>query len=121
MYIIESLFFCQLQILKRGEMNMENHEVESILQACACASLRTVSRALTQLYNQILQATGLKITQYYMLVTIYQYKKRSISELSDIMMLDQTTITRKVDDVLRNESDHVERQERDSRRKWGGV
>ena len=117
MYIIESLFFCQLQILKRGEMNMENHEVESILQACACASLRTVSRSLTQLYNQILQPTGLKITQYYMLVTICQYKKRSISELSDIMMLDQTTITRNVNVLIKNEFVHVERDEHDSRSK----
>lgn len=96
---------------------MEKSEVESILQACACANLRTVSRSLTQLYNQLLQPTGLKITQYYMLVNIYQYKKLSISELSNVMMLDQTTITRNVNVLVKNKFVHVERDTHDSRSK----
>ncbi len=96
---------------------MEKSEIESILQACACANLRTVSRSLTQLYNQLLQPTGLKITQYYMLVNIYQYKKLSISELSDVMMLDQTTITRNVNVLVKNEFVQVERDDHDSRSK----
>ncbi|MEI3614705.1 MarR family winged helix-turn-helix transcriptional regulator [Pseudogracilibacillus sp. SO30301A] len=96
---------------------MEKSKFDSILQACACANLRTVSRSLTKLYNQLLQPTGLKITQYYMLVNIYQYKKLSISELSDVMMLDQTTATRNVNVLIRNKFVHVEKDEHDSRSK----
>lgn len=47
---------------------MGKSKVDSILQACACANLRTVSRSITKLYNQLLQPSGLKITQYYMIV-----------------------------------------------------
>lgn len=97
---------------------MEKSEIESILQACACANLRTVSRSLTQLYNQLLQPTGLKITQYYMLVNIYQYKKLSISQLSEVMMIDQTTMTRNVNVLTKHHFVHVEKNPQDSRTKF---
>jgi len=109
--------FLSMTNLEKGRLAMEKHEVENILQACACANLRTVSRSLTQLYNQLLQATDLKITQYYMLVNIYQYKKLSISELGEVMMLEQTTITRNVNVLIKNNFVHVEKDERDSRSK----
>ena len=96
---------------------MNINEDENILQACACAKLRTVARSLTQLYDQLLQPTGLKITQYYMLVNIYQYKQLSISALSDVMKLNQTTITRNVNVLVKNKLVQVKKDDKDSRSK----
>jgi len=40
--------------------------------SCICASLRSAARAATQLYDLVLQPTGLKATQFIMLRTIEQ-------------------------------------------------
>lgn len=40
--------------------------------ACACGSLRSANRAVTQLYDLVLVPTGLKITQFLMLKTIFE-------------------------------------------------
>jgi len=51
---------------------------------------------VTQLYDKLLQPTGLKITQYSMLANIAHQQAVSISRLGDILLLDQTTITRNI-------------------------
>jgi len=90
-------------------------EVDDLLQACVCVNLRTGARTATQLYNNLLKPTGLKVTQYYMLVTILRAKEITISHLGEAMLLDQTTITRNINRL--KESDYVDitRSSADSR------
>ncbi|KOY81036.1 winged helix-turn-helix transcriptional regulator [Lysinibacillus macroides] len=65
-------------------------------QICVCANLRKKTRVVTQLYDKLLQPTGLKITQYSMLANIAHQQAVSISRLGEILLLDQTTITRNI-------------------------
>lgn len=64
------------------------------------------TRVVTQLYDKLLQPTGLKITQYSMLANIAHYQAVSISRLGDILRLDQTTVTRNI--RLLKEQDYVQ-------------
>lgn len=82
-------------------MNNEHNEMDYIIQYCACANLRKAARIVTQVYDKQMQSTGLKVTQYYMLVNIAQHEEISISQLGEVMMLDQTTVTRNVN-ILKN-------------------
>lgn len=75
--------------------------MDYIIQFCACANLRKAARSVTQAYEKKMEPTGLKVTQYYMLVNIARHDKISISNLGDIMLLDQSTVTRNVN-VLKN-------------------
>src|SRR5690625_665532 len=77
-------------------MNNKYNELDHIIQFCACANLRKEARQITQAYEKQMQSTGLKVTQYYMLVNIVRHKEISVSELGEMMLLDQTTITRNV-------------------------
>ncbi|PIC62864.1 MarR family transcriptional regulator [Sporosarcina sp. P13] len=86
--------------------NLDQTQVDHIIQVCACANLRTVTGSLTQLYNKLLKPTGLKITQYYMLGNIYNSPDISISKLGEIMLLDQTTVTRNLN--ILKDSGYVE-------------
>ena len=97
--------------------DLDQEQANHIIDVCACANLRTVSGSLTQLYNHLLKPTGLKITQYYMLGNIYTSPDISISKLSEIMLLDQTTVTRNL--IVLNDSGYVQikRAEEDSRTK----
>ena len=99
------------------ENQLDQTLAHHIMDVCVCANLRTVSGSLTQLYNHLLKPTGLKITQYYMLGNIYTSPDISISKLSEMMLLDQTTVTRNLN--ILNDSGYVQikRTEHDSRTK----
>ncbi|MBY0221089.1 MULTISPECIES: MarR family winged helix-turn-helix transcriptional regulator [Sporosarcina] len=97
--------------------NLDQTKADHIIQICACANLRMVSGSLTQLYNKLLKPTGLKITQYYMLGNIYRYPYISISKLGEIMLLDQTTVTRNLNILKESAYVDIKRAEHDSRTK----
>lgn len=61
---------------------------------CLCAALRKASRSITSLYDAHLKPAGLKATQYSMLVNIARNPKVAISSLADILVMDQSTVTR---------------------------
>ncbi|WP_339228553.1 MarR family winged helix-turn-helix transcriptional regulator [Oceanobacillus sp. FSL K6-2867] len=92
-------------------------ELDFIIQSCACANIRKAARIVTQVYEREMAEIGLKSTQYYMLVNIARYRKISISKLGDIMLLDQSTVTRNVN-LLKNDGYvNITRMINDSRTK----
>lgn len=61
---------------------------------CTGATLRRATRRLCQFYDDALRTTGLKLTQYSVLVTLAQVEDPSITDLADLLMMDRTTLTR---------------------------
>ena len=61
---------------------------------CTCAALRRTARRMTQIYDDALKPTGLKLTQYSLLATLAQAGDPSITDLAERMMMDRTTLTR---------------------------
>ncbi len=61
-----------------------------LLSPCVCSTLRMVSRAVTQLYDDILRPSGLRVTQFSILAAI----ARSGDQLEAALAIDQTTLTR---------------------------
>ncbi|MFJ7756378.1 MarR family winged helix-turn-helix transcriptional regulator [Peribacillus muralis] len=97
-------------------MSREHNDID-LIQICVGSNLRKTSRVVTQLYDKFLQATGLKITQYSMLVNIVRHKDISISKLGEIMLLDQTTATRNVNNLKKNGLVYITKDQYDSRAK----
>lgn len=86
-------------------------------QICVCANLRKKTRVVTQLYDKLLQPTGLKITQYSMLANIDYQQSVSISRLGEILLLDQTTITRNINLLKQNGYVDITKDPQDARTK----
>ena len=63
-------------------------------RSCACSALRRASRAVTQHYEKHFRGSGLRATQFTILATLAQTGPLSISELSDQLGLDRTTLSR---------------------------
>lgn len=61
---------------------------------CLCALLRKAGRILTKKYDGYLKGSGLRITQYSMLMNIRLNPESTVSHLSDLLRMDQTTVTR---------------------------
>lgn len=100
---------------------LDNNQIDYILQACACVNLRSVSGSITQLYNKLLEPTGLKITQYYMLINIIRYPTLSISNLGEIMSLDQTTVSRNINILKELDYVNITTDKNDSRTKFSSI
>jgi DNA-binding MarR family transcriptional regulator len=64
------------------------------LSPCVCNTLRMVTRAVTQLYDDVLRPSGLRVTQFSVLATIARLGEVNLKVLEDTLAVDQTTLTR---------------------------
>lgn len=69
---------------------------------CACANLRRAARAVTRIYNQELRFTGLELTQYTLLMALNITGQTTQGELSKLLALDTTTLTRMLRPLRKN-------------------
>jgi DNA-binding MarR family transcriptional regulator len=65
-----------------------------IPSACHCINLRRAAQAITHLYDEALEPSGLKITQFSLLRAVQRRGPVSISALAEEMQLDRTTLGR---------------------------
>jgi DNA-binding MarR family transcriptional regulator len=61
---------------------------------CASLNFRRTARAVTQLYDAALQESGIRSTQFAILVAIAKNQQVSISALAEVLLIDATTMTR---------------------------
>lgn len=61
---------------------------------CICNTLRAVTRAMTQLYDDILRPSGLRVTQFSILGLLARLGTANVTQLTQTLEIDQTTLTR---------------------------
>jgi DNA-binding MarR family transcriptional regulator len=64
------------------------------VQNCTCFNLRKTTRAVTQLFDEALKPCGIYATQFTLLAAISSNDDATISELSNALIMDRTTLTR---------------------------
>jgi DNA-binding MarR family transcriptional regulator len=64
------------------------------LSPCVCNTLRMVTRVVTQLYDDCLRPSGLRVTQFSILAALARLGEASLKQLEDDLAIDQTTLTR---------------------------
>lgn len=65
-----------------------------IIEQCACTRVRVAARAVTRHYDDALRPSGLRATQFAVLVAIALDGAISITALSTLLGMDRTTLTR---------------------------
>lgn len=61
---------------------------------CNCLNLRRASLAITKIYDEKLQPSGLSVSQYAIIKHLYHLGTVSVSDLSASIRLDRTTLVR---------------------------
>ncbi len=84
---------------------------------CMCASIRRASRALTQMYDDALRPLGLHATQFSILQALKLAGEVSQSQLSTLLFIDSTTLTRNLR-ILRKKGWIAVRAGVDRRERW---
>ena len=65
-----------------------------MLTTCACLNLRKAARAVTQVFDNALQPSGLRSTQLPVMVTLALYGSATITQLAEELVMDRTSLTR---------------------------
>ncbi|MBU3181723.1 MarR family winged helix-turn-helix transcriptional regulator [Clostridium psychrophilum] len=87
------------------------------VQNCACGNLRKATRTITQFYDKMLQQTGLRSTQCLLLLDISLNKNISVSNLANILLMDQSTVTRNIELLRKSGFIDIKKEGLDSRKK----
>jgi DNA-binding MarR family transcriptional regulator len=80
--------------MNRRDTRLTTRQDPGRLSPCVCNTLRMASRAVTQLYDDVLRPSGLRVTQFSILATIARMGEANLSQLEDTLAIDQTTLTR---------------------------
>jgi len=62
--------------------------------SCAAFNFRRTARAVTRLYDLGLEPSGIRSTQFAILTAVAKFQPVAISRIGDILLLDQSTLTR---------------------------
>ncbi len=73
------------------------------LAMCTCANLRKAARSVTKSFDDALRPFGLRATQFTLLATLSNSKKRPLTQLADALGMDRTTLTRNLQPLERRE------------------
>jgi DNA-binding MarR family transcriptional regulator len=68
---------------------------------CACFNFRKASRAVTQFFDAVLQPSGLRSTQFVILVRIGADGSPNLPDLARSLNVDRTTLTRNLQPLVR--------------------
>lgn len=76
----------------KGSRNPRTEKFNEMLETCLCLQLRMATRLLTQFYDESLRASGLRITQMPILVTLAVIGKAPVNLLAQRLVMDRTTL-----------------------------
>jgi DNA-binding MarR family transcriptional regulator len=74
----------------------EEQEMQRILALapCQCLSVRQAARAITQLYDEAYRTTGIRATQFPILMCARRSGAIAVSKMAEYLVMDRTTLTR---------------------------
>jgi DNA-binding MarR family transcriptional regulator len=73
---------------------LDHARCKEIGHSCAGYNLRRATRAITRLYDDFLRPSGLRSTQYAVLVAVKMRGPVALTKLADMTVTDRTTLTR---------------------------
>ena len=76
-------------------------QLAEIEETCACLHVRKAARAVTQLYDEVLQPTGLRSTQFNLLVAVARAGETPVTRLDEVLVMDRTTLARTLKPCVR--------------------
>ncbi len=83
-----------LIIMREQHSTAEFTETTDFTKECACLNVRKASRFITSLYDDYLRPVGLRATQLSLLMALEQAGSVTITALSEMLLMDRTTLPR---------------------------
>jgi DNA-binding MarR family transcriptional regulator len=71
-----------------------NQSYDHVNKQCCCFNMRKVMRAVTQFYDRYLESSGIRSTQFTLLVELASTSAKTLTEIAENLVMDRTTLTR---------------------------
>jgi DNA-binding MarR family transcriptional regulator len=68
---------------------------------CTCFNLRKATRVVTQVYDDAMRPTGLRVTQFSLLAHTYAMGPVPLTRLAEAMVTDRTTLARNLEPLVK--------------------
>ncbi|GHO64362.1 hypothetical protein KSC_032540 [Ktedonobacter sp. SOSP1-52] len=73
---------------------LDRAALRAFADACACSHVRKAARVITQVYDTFLQPSGLRMTQYTVLVVIALSEPETVMLLAEQLAMDRSALAR---------------------------
>jgi DNA-binding MarR family transcriptional regulator len=83
-----------MEQMANNRKTLDPERCMQIGRSCACYNLRRAARATTRLYDDFLKPSGLRTTQYSVLMAAKLRGPVTLTKLAEITITDRTTLTR---------------------------
>jgi DNA-binding MarR family transcriptional regulator len=83
-------------VVERAAPAVARTDLEEVAVGCAVRATRATSRALTRRYDEALRPSGLRATQFPLLVAVALHGSATVGQLAETMAMDRTTLTREL-------------------------
>lgn len=87
---------------------LESERCMGIGRSCVCYNLRKAARAITRLYEDFLKPTGLRATQFSVLMAAHLRGPITLTRLADLTVTERTTLTRNLTILEKRGFLHIE-------------
>ena len=74
---------------------------DTIAATCACFTVRIASRSITRFYDAVLAPSGLRATQFVVLVGVFRGFGTTLTALAKVLGMDRTSLSRNLRPLLR--------------------
>ncbi|MDP0501154.1 MAG: MarR family winged helix-turn-helix transcriptional regulator [Verrucomicrobiota bacterium JB022] len=81
-------------VLSAQTLGLSDEQAQQAFIGCACFNLRKASRAMTQIYDDVLRPLNLRSGQFALLIGIRLLGRPTIQELADLTWLDRSALSR---------------------------
>jgi DNA-binding MarR family transcriptional regulator len=95
-----------------NELKISKRELAKIGLSCIQFNLKKTARRISAYYDQVLLPSGLKSTQFSVLIVVASEEARSITGLSRLVDVDRTTLQRSLEVLHRDGLISIEREDK---------
>jgi DNA-binding MarR family transcriptional regulator len=73
---------------------LDTAALKELAQACTCTHIRKAARVITQFYDTFLQPSGLRMTQFIVLVVVALSEQETVMRLAEKLAMDRSALAR---------------------------
>ena len=79
---------------RAGDYEADRRQWKRVAAECACVNVRKTARAVTQFFDGVLGPSGLRATQFTVLVAVALADPPTMTRIASALVMDQSTLTR---------------------------
>jgi DNA-binding MarR family transcriptional regulator len=83
-----------LLIMEKETYQLDTAALRELAQACTCTHIRKAARVITQFYDTFLQPSGLRMTQFIVLVVIALSEQETVMQVAEKLAMDRSALAR---------------------------